>query len=127
MRFCSFFCVVCLGVFLASWACSPKLTVREQLSSPDQALLPGMPPIIDPNNIYSETAAGKLTGAVRSFPERVYVPNSGSNTVDVIDPRTFKVVNHFTVGRHPQHVTPSWDLKSLWVLSDLGDTIARIE
>ena len=125
MRVYSFFCVG-LGLFLASSACSPKMPAREEQLSRDQAL-PGMPPIIDPTNIYSETAVGKLAGAVRSFPERVYVPNSGSNTVDVIDPSTFKVVNHFSVGRQPQHVTPSWDLKSLWVLSDLGDTITRIE
>ena len=57
----------------------------------------------------------------------VYVPNSGSNTVDVIDPRTFRVVNHFKVGRQPQHVTPSYDLKTLWVLSDLGDSLTRID
>jgi YVTN family beta-propeller protein len=86
-----------------------------------------MPPVLDENNLYSETAAGKLADAVRSFPERVYVPNSGSNTVDVIDPKTFRVIDHFSVGRHPQHVTPSWDLKTLWVLSDLGDSLTRID
>ena len=91
------------------------------------ALLPGMPPILDERNIYSETAAGKMAGVVRSFPERVYVPNSGSDTVDVIDPKTFKVIDHFRVGRQPQHVTPSWDLKTLWVLSDLGDSLTRID
>ena len=35
-----------------------------------------------------------------------------SNTVDVIDPRTFKVVDHFAVGGLPQHVVPSYDLKT---------------
>jgi len=87
--------------------------------------LPGMPPVIDPHNIYSETRAGNLSPAVRDFPDLVYVPNSGSNTVDVIDPHTFRVVNHFKVGRQPQHVTPSYDLKTLWVLNDLGDSLTR--
>src|SRR5229473_910282 len=82
---------------------------------PEVGTLPGMPPVVDPNNIYSETHTGKLSPAVKAFPELVYVPNSGSNTVDVIDPRTFRVVNHFKVGRQPQHVTPSYDLKTLWV------------
>ena len=38
----------------------------------------------------------------------------------MIDPGTFKVVGHFAVGSLPQHVTPSWDLKTLYVLNDLG-------
>ncbi len=89
--------------------------------------LPGMPLVVDPNDIYSETRAGNLSPAVRGFPALVYVPNSGSNTVDVIDPNTFRIVNHFKVGRQPQHVTPSYDLKTLWVLSDLGDSLTRID
>jgi YVTN family beta-propeller protein len=86
-----------------------------------------MAPIVDPMDIYSQAGAGMLSPAVRGFPDRVYVPNSGSNTVDVIDPKTFKVVDHFAVGRQPQHVTPSFDLKTLWVLNDLGDSLTRID
>ena len=89
--------------------------------------LAGMPPLIDPHNLYSEDAVGKFSPVVRNFPALVYVPNTKSNTVDVIDPKTFKIVNHFPVGREPQHVTPSWDLKTLWVLSDHGDSIRRID
>lgn len=59
-------------------------------------------------------------------PKRVYVPNGGSNTVHVIDPKTFKVINHFTAGRPPQHVIPSLDLKRFWVLNDLGDSLTPI-
>ena len=89
--------------------------------------LSGMPPIVDPDNIYSETQAGRLSSTVKSFPDLIYVPNSDSNTVDVIDPRTFRIVNHFKVSRQPQHVTPSYDLKTLWVLSDLGDSLTKID
>jgi len=89
--------------------------------------LPGMPPVVDPNDIYSETHVGKLSPTVRGFPDLIYVPNSDSNTVDVIDPRTFRIVNHFKVRRQPQHVTPSYDLKTLWVLSDLGDSLTKID
>jgi YVTN family beta-propeller protein len=63
---------------------------------------------------------------VRRFKQRVYVPNSQSNTVDEIDPRTYKVVRHFSVGRLPQHVVPSYDLKTLWVNNDLGNSLTPI-
>jgi YVTN family beta-propeller protein len=64
---------------------------------------------------------------VQDDPSRIYVPNSGSNTVDVIDPATFKIIEHFPVGKQPQHVVPSYDLKRLWVLNDLGDSLTAID
>jgi len=86
-----------------------------------------MPPVLDPNDIYSEDRPGHLSHVVRDFPPRVYVPNSKSDTVDVIDPRTFKVIDHFPVGTLPQHVTPSWDMRTLWVLNDYGNSVTRID
>ena len=90
-------------------------------------LLPGMPPPLDARDVYAAGRPGNVSPSVRDFPDRVYVPNSGHNTVDVIDPHTFKIVDHFDVGREPQHITPSYDLKTLWVLSDLGDSLTRID
>jgi YVTN family beta-propeller protein len=75
----------------------------------------GMPSVIDPNNIYSEIASDKLSPVGANHLSRVYVPNRSSNDVWVIDPATLKVVNKFKAGIHPQHVVPSWDLKTLWV------------
>ena len=77
--------------------------------------LPGMPAVVDPNNLYSETKSDKLSAVVAKHLPRVYVPNRSSNDVWVIDPATFKVIDKFRVGVHPQHVVPSWDLKTLWV------------
>ena len=57
---------------------------------------------------------------------RIYVPNSKSDTVDVIDPSTFKVVDHFAVGALPQHVVPAWDLKTLYVTNDTGNSLTPI-
>jgi DNA-binding beta-propeller fold protein YncE len=57
----------------------------------------------------------------------VYVPNSKSNSVDVISQRTFKVVAHFAVGALPQHVTPSWDLRTLYVTNDEGNSLTPID
>lgn len=78
----------------------------------------GMAAVPDPNNLYSETAAGHLSPAVAGALERVYVPNHTANTVSVIDPATLKVVDTFKVGLNPQHVVPSWDLKTLWVANN---------
>jgi YVTN family beta-propeller protein len=80
--------------------------------------LPGMPPVVDPTNLYSETQAGRMSPAVAGALPRVYVPNRTSNDVYVIDPATFKVVDRFKVGINPQHVVPSWDLKTLWVTNN---------
>src|SRR5688572_10866424 len=77
--------------------------------------VPGMPAVVNPSNLYSETGPDKLSPAVAKHLSRVYVPNRASNDVWVIDPATFKVIDKFPVGVHPQHVVPSWDLKTLWV------------
>ena len=90
-------------------------------------VLPGMPPVLDANDIYAADRPGNLSAAVQSFPPRVYVPNSKSNSVTVIDPATFQVIDRFRVGRLPQHVTPSYDLKTLWVLNDKGNSLTRID
>ncbi len=86
-----------------------------------------MPPLLDPNDVYAADRPNQLSPVVSQFPTRVYVPNSGSDTVDIIDPKTFKVIRSFPVGRQPQHVVPSWDLKDLWVLNDLGDTVTHLD
>jgi len=77
--------------------------------------VPGMPAVIDPQNLYSETRSDKVSPVVAKHLSRVYVPNRTSNDVWVIDPATYKVIDKFKVGRNPQHVVPSWDLKTLWV------------
>ncbi|PYO55379.1 MAG: hypothetical protein DMD83_19965, partial [Candidatus Rokuibacteriota bacterium] len=77
-----------------------------------------MPPVVDPGNLYSETRSDKLSPAVAGALPRVYVPNLKSNDVYVIDPATRKVVDRFRVGVNPQHVVPSYDLKTLWVTNN---------
>jgi YVTN family beta-propeller protein len=79
---------------------------------------PGMLPVTDPSNLYSETGPDKLSPAVTNVPARVYVPNVKSDEVHVIDPATLRVIDRFKVGRNPQHIVPSWDLKTLWVTNN---------
>jgi YVTN family beta-propeller protein len=107
--------------------CSQANSGHSSAALTDQTPLAGMPAVLDPNNIYSADHAGNLSPVVRDFPARIYVPNSGSNTVDVIDPETYKIIGHFRVGKQPQHVTPSYDLKTLWVLNDESSSLTRID
>ena len=84
--------------------------------------VPGMPPVPDASNLYSEAVAGKLSAAVKGHLERIYVPHVQSNDVYVIDPATFKVIDKYKVGANPQHVVPSWDLQTLWVTNNAERT-----
>jgi YVTN family beta-propeller protein len=77
-------------------------------------------------NVYAADRVGNFSAAVQGALPYVYVPNSDSGTVDVIDQRTFKVVEHFAVGTLPQHVVPAWDLKTLYVTNDLGNSLTPI-
>jgi YVTN family beta-propeller protein len=84
--------------------------------------IPGMPPLIDPANLYSEIGADKLSPALAGHRELVYVPHVQSNDVYVIDPKTLKVIDKYKVGLNPQHVVPSWDLQTLWVTNNAERT-----
>ena len=77
-------------------------------------------------NVYRADAATDISPAIRADPALVYVPNSMSNTVSVISQRTLKVIATFPTGALPQHVTPSWNLKTLYVDNDLGNTLTPI-
>ena len=78
-------------------------------------------------DVYAYAGANMLSGAVRRDPALVYVPNLGSNSVDVIDPHTYRVIRSFTVPAQPQHVVPSWDLRTLWVNDNRGNRLTPID
>jgi DNA-binding beta-propeller fold protein YncE len=78
-------------------------------------------------NIYSHAGAHDISPVVARDPALVYVPNSMSNTVTEISQRTFKIVRTFSVGALPQHVTPAWDLRTLYVDDDLGNSLTPID
>ena len=80
--------------------------------------IPGMPAVVNPANLYSQTRAHDFSPATKGALNRIYVPNLLSNDVYVIDPKTFQVVDRFPVGVDPQHVVPSYDLKTLWVANE---------
>ncbi len=92
-------------------------------------LLPGMPPPLSPTDVYA--ANRELSPTVSDHRPLVYVPNSESHSVTVIDPATFRVIDNFPAGgREPQHVVPSYDMQTLYVTNDLpigGGTLLPID
>jgi YVTN family beta-propeller protein len=78
-------------------------------------------------DLYAFDHAGMINPVARQDLPRIYVPNSASDSVDVINPRTYRVVDNFPVGALPQHVTPSHDLKTLYVNDDVGNTLTPID
>ena len=79
-----------------------------------------------PVDVYAHIQPGMVSATARRARSLVYVPNSEGDSVDVIDPRTYRVVDHFAVGSLPQHVTPSYDLKTLYVDNDVGNSLTPI-
>jgi YVTN family beta-propeller protein len=78
-------------------------------------------------NVYAHDAANALSPEAAAARPLIYVPNSMSNTVTVIDPTTYRVIDQFDVGAVPQHVTPSWDFKTLYVDNDHGNSLTPID
>jgi YVTN family beta-propeller protein len=78
-------------------------------------------------NVYAATMSGELSAAVADVPERVYVPNNTDGDVVVIDPTTYEIIGRFETGVVPQHVTPSWDMKSLYAGNIVSDTLTEID
>jgi YVTN family beta-propeller protein len=87
----------------------------------------GMPPVVDPSNIYSEAGSDNVNPATEGSLYRVYVPNEVSGNLSVIDPTTMEVIDTFATGSIPQHVVPSYDMKTLYVLNNSGNTIVPID
>jgi DNA-binding beta-propeller fold protein YncE len=79
-----------------------------------------------PVNVYAADTPSNFSPTVKGDPALVYVPNSLSNTVDVISQKTFKIIKQFATGGLPQHVTPAWNLKTLYVDNDDGNSLTPI-
>ena len=75
-------------------------------------------PATNARNVYSGSASDKMNPALAGDLQRIYVPNLRSNDVYVVDPLTLKVIDRFKVGIGPQHIVPSWDMRTLWVTNN---------
>ncbi|HEY3584050.1 MAG TPA: YncE family protein, partial [Casimicrobiaceae bacterium] len=107
---------------LTALPCAAQPAAPATVAASVVTTVPGMPPVVDPANLYSETTSAHLSAAVRDALPRVYVPHVMSNDVYVIDPATLKVVDRFRVGLNPQHIVPSYVLTTLWVANNAENT-----
>ena len=80
-----------------------------------------------PARPYAYTGPTQVHGPAATARRLVYVPNQVAGTVQVIDATTYTVVARYPVARSPEHVVPSYDLSTLWVNSDAGDTLTPID
>jgi DNA-binding beta-propeller fold protein YncE len=102
-------------------------TISELVQRSKRRVAAARVPATPTGNVYAFDGKNMLAPPARAALSRVYVPNSQSGTVDVIDPQTFKIVDHFAVGALPQHVTPAYDLKTLYVTNDVGNSLTPID
>jgi DNA-binding beta-propeller fold protein YncE len=78
-------------------------------------------------NVYAGTNANNMSPAVAGARPLVYVPHEVSGDTWVIDPTTMQVIATFRSGAESQHVVPSWDLKTLYVVSSRGSLVTPID
>ena len=98
-----------------------------RLPAPFRHPLPGMPRPL-PGGVYAASGAGMTARSVRHDPALLYVPDSepdGHTTV--ISQRTRRSVRVLPTGGLDQHVTPSWDLKTLFVEASESNHLATID
>lgn len=122
MRLLRGFLVIAVLLAIAGCGEEAKIISRRPAAPPGEParvnLLPGMPALVDPFNVYAAAGPSALSDEVKGHRELVYVPNTMSNDVWVIDPKTYQVVDKFPGGPEPQHVVPSYDMSTLFVGSD---------
>jgi DNA-binding beta-propeller fold protein YncE len=105
----------------------PSGPERPRLAPPFRHPLPGMPPVIG-NDVYGAAGSGMLSPKVADDPAYLYVPNSfGAPHTTVIDQRTHKIVRVLHTGTLSQHVTPSWDLKTLYVEASGSNELVSVD
>jgi len=123
-------------VFAVVWTSPPTTNVASQnLASAEAAPVrmlpePDVQPVSLPPpdfNVYANTLSGVVPCPLCELPPRVYVPNSIAGTVDVIDPLTFKVIDHYGVGAIPHHIAPAWDMSTLYVDNEGSSKLTVID
>ena len=125
-----------LASCLLAAACSTSPTATAPASTPTPTPTPAPPspravrvmaPVVDPHDVYAADRPGLLTAEAKRATSLVYVPDDRGGQVVVIDPASYKVLRTEKTGRLPQHVTPGWDERTLWVDNDMGNTLTPID
>jgi len=108
-RTCALLLSLCLATL--SGCAGPAPTAKLRAAEPT----PGPTPSL--SNVYAAAGPNMLSAAVRDHRSLVYVPNTQSDDVYVIDPATYQVVDRFPGGSEPQHAVPSYDLSTVYITS----------
>lgn len=112
-----------LGATYTSRAAGTPRVVPPPFRNP----LPGMAPAV-PGQVYAHANVGQVAPQAVDDPAYLYVPNAyGAPTTTVIDQRTRKVVRILRTGELSQHVTPSWDLRTLYVEASASNQLVAID
>jgi YVTN family beta-propeller protein len=122
-------------VFAVVWTAPPVtevVTAQPPAETGPSRMLPApdVQPISLPApevNVYANTLSGVVPCPLCELPPRVYVPNSMAGTVDVIDPLTFKVIDHYSVGAIPHHIAPAWDMSALYVDNEGSSSLTVLD
>jgi YVTN family beta-propeller protein len=120
-------------VFAVVWTSPPMAAGATSASEIDSGRMlpaPDVQPTSLPEpafNVYANTLSGAVSCPLCEIPARVYVPNSMAGTVDVIDPKTFKVIDHFGVGSIPHHIAPAWDMSALFVDNEGSSSLTVLD
>lgn len=132
-------------VLAACTATSPTLTPSPSAAgapSPEPSLSPSpiatpaptpaptpvpTPTPTPPGGVYAGPVTGVLDPRVADLPLRVYVPNETTNDVAVIDPVSLTVIGRFKAGAAPEHISPDWDLETLYVSNMNGASLTVID
>lgn len=86
-----------------------------------------MPPV-EHGRVYAAAGAGMVQPRIAHDPALLYVPNSyGRPITTVINPRTHRIVRILHTGLMSQHVTPSYNLRSLYVEASVANRLAVID
>lgn len=108
-------------------AASPAPAGTQSGDPPKASSTPRPSPSASPINVYANDGVGMFSPNVAGMPSLVYVPDTESNMVDVIDPATYKIISTFPVPSRPQHVVPAPDMRTLYVNSDNGNALTPID
>ena len=118
-------------VFAVVWTAPPIASSAPQEGSASRMLpAPDVQPVSLPEpelNVYANTLSGAVPCPLCEIPARVYVPNSTAGTVDVIDPATFTVIDHYAVGAIPHHIAPAWDMSALYVDNEGSSSLTVLD
>ena len=125
-----------LAVLLAACQAPTFIVSPVAVASPAASTADPLPSTVPPDaaervpspfNVYASTISGKVPERLAAIKPRVFVPNSNSNTVFVIDPDTMEVVDRFVTGSIPHHVAPAPDLSTLYVDNEGSSTLTQID